>query len=107
MALDLVRRACWACWFSWRRLVWLLAELTTTPAGDTICWGESWTYLAGTLALFVFCLLQIQVGLQERSPFLVNLGVIFIALDIIAAYCDLLGSMARTGLMFLIVRRVS
>jgi len=52
--------------------------------------------------LFVFCLLQIQVGLQKRSPFLVNLGVTFIALDIIAAYCDLLGSMARTGVMFLI-----
>jgi uncharacterized membrane protein len=65
-------------------------------------WGESWSYLIGTLALFVFCLLQIQVGIQERSPFLVNLGVIFIALDIIAAYCDLLGSMARTGLMFVV-----
>jgi uncharacterized membrane protein len=65
-------------------------------------WGESWSYLAGTLALFVFCLLQIQVGIQERSPFLVNLGVVFIALDIIAAYCDLFGSMARTGVMFLI-----
>ena len=65
-------------------------------------WGESWSYLAGTLALFVFCLLQIQVGIQERSPFLVNLDVVFIALDIIAAYCDLFGSMARTGVMFLI-----
>ena len=65
-------------------------------------WGESWNYLAGTLLLFVFCLLQIQIGLQDRSPFLVNLGVVFIALDILAAYCDLLGSMARTGLMFVI-----
>ena len=65
-------------------------------------WGESWSYLAGTLALFVFCLLQIQVGIQERSQFLVNLGVVFIALDIFAAYCDLFGSMARTGVMFLI-----
>ena len=65
-------------------------------------WAESWSYLAGTLTLFVFCLLQIQVGIQERSPFLVNLGVVFIALDIIAAYCDLFGSMARTGVMFLI-----
>jgi uncharacterized membrane protein len=65
-------------------------------------WGESWSYLVGTLALFVFCLLQIQVGIQERSPFLVNFGVVFIALDIIAAYCDLFGSMARTGVMFLI-----
>jgi uncharacterized membrane protein len=65
-------------------------------------WGESWSYLGGTLALFVFCLLQIQIGIQERSPFLVNLGVVFIALDILAAYCDLFGSMARTGVMFLI-----
>jgi len=65
-------------------------------------WGESWSYLLGTLALFIFCLLQIQVGLQEHSPFLVNLGVVFIALDILAAYFDLFGSMARTGLMFLI-----
>jgi len=46
--------------------------------------------------------MQIQIGIQERSPFLVNLGVTFIALDIIAAYCDLFGSMARTGVMFLI-----
>ncbi len=65
-------------------------------------WGQSWTYLIASLALFVFCLLQIQVGLQQRSPFLVNLGVVFIALDILAAYLDLFGSMARTGVMFLI-----
>jgi uncharacterized membrane protein len=65
-------------------------------------WGESWSYLVGILALFIFCLLQIQVGLQERSSFLVNLGVVFVALDIIAAYFDLFGSMARTGVMFLI-----
>lgn len=65
-------------------------------------WGESWSYLVGTLALFVFCLLQIQVGLQERSPFLVNLGVSFVALDILAAYLDLFGSLARTGVMFLV-----
>jgi uncharacterized membrane protein len=73
-----------------------------SPGPRFFYWDESWSYLAGTLALFVFCLLQIQVGLQERSPFLVNLGVVFIALDIIAAYGDLLGSMARTGLMFVV-----
>ena len=31
-----------------------------------------------------------------------NLGVVFIALDILAAYFSLFGSMARTGLMFLL-----
>lgn len=83
--------------------VWFgLWQLDYSPGPRFFYWGESWSYLAGTLALFVFCLLQIQVGLQERSPFLVNLGVVFIALDIIAAYCDLLGSMARTGLMFVV-----
>lgn len=58
-----------------------------------------WVAAAG---LFTFCLLQIQVGLQQRSSFVVNLGIIFIALVIIAAYIHLFGSMARTGLMFVI-----
>ncbi len=77
-------------------------ELDHTGEPRHYFWDGSWNYLGGILALFVFCLLQIQVGLQERSPFLVNLGVVFIALDILAAYCDLFGSMARTGVMFLI-----
>jgi hypothetical membrane protein len=42
------------------------------------------------------------VGLQERSTFLVNLGVVFIALDMIAAYIGLFGTMARTGMMFVV-----
>ena len=57
---------------------------------------------ACTVGLFVFCLLQIQVGVQRRSEFMVNLGVGFIALLIIATYISLVGSMARTGLMFLV-----
>jgi len=64
-------------------------------------WARSWNCMAGALALFVFCLLQIQIGIQERSAFLINLGVVFIALDIFATYCDLFGSMALTGVMFL------
>lgn len=71
---------------------------------------QTWTWFAeyqplnafAALALFVFCLLQIQVGLQERSTFLVNVGVVFIALDMIAAYIGLFGTMARTGLMFIV-----
>lgn len=54
------------------------------------------------LAMFVFCSLQIQVGLQERSTFLVNAAVVFIALDIVAAYIGLFGTMAMTGLMFVV-----
>lgn len=58
-----------------------------------------WLFAAG---LFVFCLLEIQVGIQERSEYMINLGVAFIALDIIASYLNLFGSMATTGLMFVI-----
>lgn len=52
------------------------------------------------IAFFIYCLLQVQVGVQARSRFLVNLGVVFIALDILATYIGLFGSMAFTGLMF-------
>jgi uncharacterized membrane protein len=65
-------------------------------------WGESWNYLLGAIVFFVFCLLQVQVGIQLQSPALVNFGIVFIALDILAAYLDLFGSMARTGVMFLV-----
>jgi uncharacterized membrane protein len=82
--------------------VWFGCWQLDRVAGAHYHWGESWSYLVGTLALFVFCLLQIQVGNQKRSPFLVNLGIAFIALDIVAAYYGLFGSMVRTGLMFLI-----
>jgi len=52
------------------------------------------------VALFAFCLLQIQIGLQERSPFLVNFAMAFLTVDIIAVYINLFGSMTRTGLVF-------
>jgi hypothetical membrane protein len=54
------------------------------------------------VALFVFCLLQAQAGVQQRSRFMVNLGVTFIALHIFSVYLNLFGSMARTGMMFLV-----
>ena len=54
------------------------------------------------IAIFIFCLLQVQVGVQERSRSLVNLGVTFIALDIIATYIGLFSSMAFTGMMFIL-----
>jgi uncharacterized membrane protein len=54
------------------------------------------------IAIFIFCLLQVQVGVQLRSRFLVNLGVTFIALDILAIYLGLFGSMALTGMMFIV-----
>ena len=58
--------------------------------------------IVATISLFVFCLLQIQVGIQQRSKFLVNLGVVFIGLDMISAYFGLFGTMALTGAMFVV-----
>lgn len=55
-----------------------------------------------TVGLFVFCLLQIQVGIEERSEFMVNAGVLFVALNIITTYLNLFGSMAMTGIMFVV-----
>lgn len=87
-----------------------LAGLVALFAGQlylvpTIGWDASrhdagYHWIAA-LVLFVFCLLQIQVGIQERSQFMVNLGVAFVALNIFATYIRLIGSMARTGTMFL------
>ncbi|HWI59999.1 MAG TPA: DUF2157 domain-containing protein [Bacillota bacterium] len=54
------------------------------------------------VALFVFALLQVQVGVQWRSEFMINLGVIFIGLDILTTYINLFGSMGRTGLVFVL-----
>ncbi|HMP82880.1 MAG TPA: DUF2157 domain-containing protein [Verrucomicrobiota bacterium] len=65
-------------------------------------WHESGYHWIAAVGLFVFCLLQIQVGILERSRFMVNLGIAFIALDIFATYLRLIGSMGRTGTMFLI-----
>ena len=61
-----------------------------------------WVNAVASIGLFVFCLLQIQTGLQTSSRYLVNLGVAFIGLDIVSAYFGLFGTMARTGLMFIV-----
>ena len=63
--------------------------------------ADSYYHWLCAVGLFVFALLQVQVGVQCRSGFMVNLGVAFLALDIIACYLNLFGSMAHTGLVFL------
>lgn len=53
-------------------------------------------------ALFLFCLLQIQVGLVRRSKWLVNLAIVFIGLHLITSYFQLFGSQQTTGIMFVV-----
>jgi hypothetical protein len=82
----------------------LLVAANFIPQPDGWHWFGDMTPLntVAAIAVFVFCLLQVQVGVQQRSKFLVNLGVTFIALDIIATYIGLFGSMAFTGAMFIV-----
>ena len=61
--------------------------------------GYNWI---ASIVLFVICLLQVHVGIQMRAAFLINVGIVFIALNIIATYICLIGSMASTGLIFVV-----
>lgn len=102
--LELDRQWRWSWALALAVAAGLLVAAFYAPHERTWGWHREFTPLnaVAALAIFVFCLLQIQAGLQERSSFLVNLGVVFIALDIIAAYIGLFGTMAFTGLMFVV-----
>lgn len=84
--------------------VWLLGWLA-------LLYGDRWdTYRhevhpvswAASIMLFIFCLVQIQVGLLRRSPWLVNLALVFIAAHLITAYVKLFGTMLTTGTVFIV-----
>jgi len=102
--LELNRQWRWTWGLTLAIAAGLLVGAFFAPHERVWGWHRNLTPLnaLAALALFVFCLLQIQAGLQERSTSLVNLGVVFIALDIIAAYIGLFGTMAKTGLMFVV-----
>lgn len=57
---------------------------------------------AASLILFGFGLIQVRVGVQLATGWLVNLGVTLIAVVIFGTFLSLIGSMARTGLMFVV-----
>jgi hypothetical protein len=80
----------------------LLLAATYVPVTNDWQWFGHMTpfNLVAAIAIFVFCLIEVQVGVQEGSAFLVNLGVVFVALDIIATYIGLIGSMGKTGVVF-------
>jgi ABC-type phosphate transport system permease subunit len=82
----------------------LLCVAYFVPRESLWVWSERFDSINGAtaIALFVFCLLLIQVGLQLFSRFLVNIGVSFIGLDLITSYFGLFGTMALTGLMFVV-----
>jgi uncharacterized membrane protein len=84
--------------------VWLLGWLA-------LLYGDRWdthrhdahpVSWATSIGLFIFCLVQIQAGLLRRSPWLVNLALVFIAAHLITAYVKLFGTMLTTGTVFIV-----
>lgn len=65
-------------------------------------WHASAISCLAALTLFVVALLLVNVGVADGSKFSVNLGVSLIAADVILTYFTLIGSMAQTGLIFLV-----
>lgn len=78
--------------------------LTVSVSGDSSYgWGHNYgTNWLMSIGLFVAALLQVQVGIALASRFMVNLAVLMMGLVILATYVTLFGSMATTGLMFVV-----
>lgn len=56
----------------------------------------------GVAVLFLMSLLQIRVAIFQGRPWMVNLGMLMVGAVVIAAYITLIGSMARTGMVFVV-----
>ncbi len=65
--------------------------------------GGDWIVgAAATVALFIFNLGMIRLGLQRQQPAWINLGLAFIALSILTRYIDLFGTMLEGGVFFIV-----
>lgn len=110
LAGGLVLAAGWGAWRQSRRELrglapWLCLSLVPVVA---VCLGWEigdhgwlWSILAwGTL--FVLNLFMVHVGLATGRTGWVNLGIGFIALNIITRYFDLFGTMLQGGIFFVV-----
>ncbi len=100
--LDIQWRWTWASSLAGLAGLMALAYYQTAPANSYLRHEHEWIQWLSTVALFVFLLIEIQVGVQLRSRFMVNIGTAAIAIVITTAYVNLFGSMAQTGLVFLV-----
>ena len=83
-------------------LLWIWLAVGGRDGGNYY-WGTRFgTNWLMTIGLFVAALLQVKVGIALRSRFMVNLAVLMMALVILSSYVTLFGSMATTGLMFVV-----
>lgn len=82
-------------------VAWLGLTTKVDRVWSDIGWSFGPHWVASPL-LFGFCLVQAQVGLIRRAPWMLNLAIVFIGLHIATAYLQLFGSMQTTGMMFLV-----
>lgn len=80
---------------AWTGLFW---QRDYDHFGNRHAAGPHWVVVP---AMFIFTLVQIQVGVRRRIPFFINLGVVFVAVQLLVAYFQLFGSMMDTGLIFI------
>lgn len=79
-------------------LVPALGAVAVGPIGDG---GWLWSALSW-LTLFVLSIAVVRVGLETAREGWVNLGIVFIAANIIARYFDLFGTLLEGGVFFIV-----
>jgi uncharacterized membrane protein len=110
LAAVLVAAAAWGAWRASRREIvalgpWFafaLVPVSVVLAGTNV--GDSvwlWSACAWT-ALFMLNVFMIRAGLANGREGWVNLGLGFIALNIVTRYFDLFGTMLEGGVFFLV-----
>ena len=68
------------------------------PLGDG---GWLWSGLAW-LSLFVLSIAVVRIGLETGREGWVNLGILFIAANVVARYFDLFGTLLEGGVFFIV-----
>lgn len=70
--------------------------------GIMYSWQETWFVAAVNVALFFIIIAVIAVGYRTRQPILVNLGLGFFVLDVIARYFDFFWDMLDKSVFFMV-----
>ena len=84
-------------------LAFVAAVASSSDAANSWRWErDDWVAWTASIALFVHCLLMVNLGLLLGSRFFINLGVCVLTFDVIIAYIRLFGTMAVTGAMFIV-----
>jgi uncharacterized membrane protein len=98
--------AAWRDWDEWRMLSpWLVLA----GGGALLALGNFFgddvrmaTSVLSWLTLIALNVFMARAGLTQGRPWLVNLGIAFIALNLFTRYFDIFGTMLNQGLMFLV-----